>query len=99
MVDEFRFNGELFPATAEGTWIFVALPSDDSDEILDRIPRRPGFGSVRVAASIGSTTWKTSLFPSKELGTYLLPVKRSVREQERVDAGDKVDVQIRLIAQ
>lgn len=98
MAETFKFQGRLFLTKAEAAWVFVAVPGDESDEISDRAPRGPGFGSVRVAASIGSSRWKTSLFPSKEHGAYVLPVKRSVREKEQVGAGDTVDVTIELLA-
>jgi hypothetical protein len=41
---------------------------------------------VRVQATVGGTTWRTSIFPSGE--EYVLPLKRAVREAEnlRVDA-------------
>jgi hypothetical protein len=34
------------------------------------------------------TAWSTSLFPDKMVGSYLLPVKRSVRESEHLSIGD-----------
>ena len=48
-----------------------------------------GFGSIKVTARIGETVFKTSLFPSKELG-WLLPVKASVRKAEGLSEGDAV---------
>lgn len=97
MGQAYSFTGNLCLASAEAAWVFVALPVDVSDEIHDLVPRRPGFGSVRVAVRIGTNDWETSIFPSKEMGTYLLPVKRAVREQEQIDTGDSVDVKLRLI--
>jgi hypothetical protein len=93
----YEFSGELFQTEVEAAWVFVCLPPAASDEIAETLPPRPGFGSVRVEARIGSTEWKTSLFPSKEFGTYLLPVKRSVRDREQVDTGDTVTVTVRII--
>lgn len=95
----FTFTGRLFETAAgdNGAWVFVALPARDSDEILEIAPARRGFGSVRVTAIIGSSEWNTSLFPSKELGTYILPVKRQIRLQQGVDTGDTVQVSLRLM--
>jgi hypothetical protein len=78
---EFNFRGELFQTveTANGAWVFAALPTDRADEILELETRRSGFGSVRVAVHLGTSEWQTSIFPSKEHGTYLLPVKKSIR--------------------
>lgn len=95
----FTFRGELFETAAgdKGAWVFVALPAGESDDILEMVPAGPGFGSVRVSASIGASVWQTSIFPSKEFGTYLLPVKRSIRDREQISTGDTVEVTVRLV--
>lgn len=95
---EFNFRGELFQTveTANGAWVFAALPTDRADEIFELETRRSGFGSVRVAVHLGTSDWQTSIFPSKEHGTYLLPVKKSIREQEMIDSGDTVEITIRV---
>ncbi|MDJ0664934.1 MAG: DUF1905 domain-containing protein [Acidimicrobiia bacterium] len=93
---DYRFTAELWEYGGEASWVFVTLPREESDEIADMVPWRPGFGSVRVDVSIGETAWSTSLFPSKELSAYVLPVKRSVREQEGIDIGDTVTVTLEL---
>ena len=50
-----------------------------------------GFGSLKVEATIGGSTFKTSVFPSKSQG-WMLPVKASVRKAEGLGEGDAVDV-------
>lgn len=92
----FTFSATLWEPPGEVSWVFVTLPEADSDEILDEVPRRPGFGSVRVTATIGATEWSTSLFPSKELASYVLPVKRAVRVAEGLDVGDEARVNIQI---
>jgi hypothetical protein len=75
----------------------VSLPADTSAEISDAAAgARRGFGSVRVAATIGGTSWRTSIFPDSKTGTYLLPVKEAVRMAEQLDAGDVVRAQLQL---
>ncbi|KGM13421.1 DUF1905 domain-containing protein [Cellulomonas bogoriensis] len=79
-------------------WTFVSLPTDVADEILDLAgPVTRGFGSVRVETSVGSSTWRTSIFPDGAAGTYVLPVKRAVREREGLDVGSTAHVQLRLV--
>ena len=73
------------------------MPGEQADEIADRVPRRTGFGSVRVQVRIGETEWATSLFPDNSLGSYVLPVKRSVRDRELLAVGDVTVVTVRLI--
>jgi hypothetical protein len=40
--------------------------------------------------TIGKSTFETSLFPAKEFGSYLLPVKASVRKANNLLAGDNI---------
>lgn len=94
-----RFEAELYPwGEGPGSWVFLSLPPHVTDEIDDALvgPRR-GFGSVRVSVTIGGTTWRTSIFPSKEARTYVLPVKQQVRRAEEVDAGDTVTVDLTVL--
>lgn len=90
----YTFSAPLWEYGGEASWVFVTVPAADSDEITDVVPRRRGFGSVKVAATIGSTEWSTSLFPSKELGSYVLPIKRAVRDREALDIGEAATVSI-----
>ena len=65
------------------SWWFVTVPADESDELAE-LPLPPrGFGSIRVRATIGGTTWTTSVFPSdRGAGGYVLPLKKAVRKAE-----------------
>ena len=77
-------------------WHFITVPKKESEEIkLQNGPRR-GWGSVRVQTTIGKTSWKTSIFPDKKAGAYLLPVKADVRKREKLTAGQKVGVLLEL---
>jgi hypothetical protein len=93
----FRFTASLWEADGTASWVFVTLPPDDSEEIRDLVPDRPGFGSVRVRVQLGATTWKTSVFPDSKQGCYVLPVKRKVRDAAGVDVGDLVEIDLEVI--
>lgn len=75
----------------------LTVPEDESDEIRDIAPHPGGFGSVRVRVTIGSTEWKTSVFPQKNDGPYVLPIKKEVRKREGIDAGDAASVTLALL--
>lgn len=95
----YRFSALLWiwDASGDGSWHFVTVPEDAADEIraiTDGRPRR-GFGSVRVEATLGATTWRTSIFPGQR--AYVLPVKKAVRTAAGVEEGDDVDVAITLL--
>ena len=53
--------------------------------------------SVRVEVTLGRSTWRTSLFPSKPLDTYVLPVKKAVRRAEQLDVDDTATFNIRVL--
>jgi hypothetical protein len=92
------FDAELWlwDARRADAWTFVSLPASESEEIRDLAGGlRRGFGSLRVRATIGSSTWTTSIFPGKT--GYALPVKRSVRVAEALDAGDTATVTVELV--
>ena len=54
------------------------------------------WGSVYVEATIGSTIWRTSLFPSKQAGGWLLPLKAAVRKAEKIAEGSVVEAELAL---
>ena len=78
--------------------MFVSLPVEASAEIRDLTGgQRRGFGSVRVRATIGGSTWTTSIFPDSKRDAYVLPVKRAVRKAESLDAGVVATVTVEVI--
>lgn len=102
MTGAHRFQATLYYWRDDPTsWVFVDLPPDVADEIDDEAfssGLHRGFGSIRVRASIGATTWETSLFLSTGHGTFVLPVKKPVRHAEGVDVGDQVTVGVSVLA-
>ncbi|CAM3561323.1 DUF1905 domain-containing protein [Smaragdicoccus niigatensis] len=92
------FESELFLWQGDASsWTFLRIPLDVADAIRDeQFGPRKGFGSVKVLATIGDSQWSTSVFPEKESGSFLLPVKKQVRTAERVAGGDPVTVRLEL---
>lgn len=95
---DFTFTAKLWIYQGKGAWYFISVPGEQSDQIKfftspDITGRkRRGWGSVRVNATIGVTTWQTSIFPSKSSGQYILPVKKEIRKKTEVGEGDDVTV-------
>ena len=54
------------------------------------------WGSVYVEAAISKTCWRTSVFPSKAIQGYMLPIKASVRKAEKLADGDVITVRLTL---
>lgn len=93
----YQFTAPLWLYPGEVSWYFVTVPESISDEITDLTEgRRKGFGSVRVAVTVGGSSWQTSVFPSKD-GTYVLPVKKPVRLAESLTEGAPVHTRLQLV--
>jgi len=91
-----RIRGKIWRYPGYGGWHFFTVGKTMSSRIKALMKGEiRGFGSIRVKAQIGKTEWKTSIFPTKE-GTYLLPVKATVRQKEGISTDDVVVVQLKL---
>jgi hypothetical protein len=94
----FKFSAPLWLRPSVGNWHYVTVPPETSDDIaqLTAGPRQ-AFGAVRVTATVGGTTWQTSIFPETKAGTYDLPVKKPVRTKENLNAGDTIEVLLEIV--
>lgn len=92
----FDFDAPLW-LHSSGSWVFLTVPEDESDIIRELAPDVGGFGSVRVRVDIDGIEWRTSVFPQKNSGPYVLPVKKDIRKRARVDIGDVVPVSLTVV--
>jgi Domain of unknown function (DUF1905) len=102
MTETFHHTGPLWIWTtdkAPASWHFITIGGEAGDaikatSIMRRLEggRGHGFGSMKVTATIGGTSWTTSIFPAKDVGGWMLPVKAAVRKAEGIAAGDIVKV-------
>ena len=88
-----------------GAWHFLTISGEPAQILgVTALMRRleglgRGFGSLRVAATIGDTTWQTSVFPQKsgpDQAEWLLPVKAAVCKAEGLVAGDVATLSLRF---
>ena len=90
---EFEFGGEVFEWRGPAPYYFVAVPEEEGVALRDvALAASYGWGMLPIRARIGSTEWKTSLWPKD--GGYLLPLKDAVRKPAGLDAGDAVEVRL-----
>lgn len=98
-MSRFTFEAEAWEYPGPQPWTFVTVPSVIADAIKAEIGGgASGFGSVRVRVALGTSRWNTSLFPSNEHGSFLLPLKKAVRSAEQIGDGDTVTVEFELQA-
>jgi hypothetical protein len=55
-----------------------------------------GWGMIPVTIRIGATEFDTSLFP--KFGRFVVPIRDVVRDGERLEIGDIVDMELRIRA-
>lgn len=78
-------------------WFFATIDPQAAVEIrYAAMGMTAGFGSIRVTVTVGATRWRTSLFPHKETGGLLLPLKAEVRRREAIVAGQNIVAVIEL---
>jgi len=95
---QYTFSAMLWRWSANASWVFLTVPAAASDEIDDRYGGAAGgFGAIKVKVRIGTSAWRTSIFPSTAHGGYVLPVKKAVRSAEGVDVEDEVTVLLEVI--
>ncbi len=87
----YKMHAKVWVYPGMAGWHFVTLPKKQSDNIKKVFgDMKRGWGSLPVMATIGKTTWKTSIFPDKKRGAYLLPIKAEVRKKEKIIHDDVI---------
>ncbi len=98
MNPSFSFSTKVWRYPGHAAWHFVTLPNEVAAEIREIVGTSTrGFGSVRVKVSVGSSTWKTSIFPDAKTKSFLLPIKQEVRKAENIHENNSLDVHLELI--
>ena len=93
----YNMNSKILVYPGMGGWRFLILPKNRSKEIKAKYGANSrGWGSIPVSVRVGKTTWKTSIFPDKKSGTYLLPLKAKVRKSENISDESSVKFSISL---
>ena len=97
LMTTYKVRSKVVPYPGMGAWHFLIVDKKQSGVIRTKHHvKKAGFGSIRVAATIGKSKWNTSIFPDKQSGCYLLPIKKQIRLAEGIDAGDTVSFTIAM---
>lgn len=97
MSESFKFTSSVTRYPGAGGWHFVELDKQLSKDVkIIAGGETVGFGYVRIEATIGDTSWQTTLFPSKEK-IYLMAIKEPIRKKENIKENDLVSVSFTLL--
>ncbi len=87
----YHIRAKVWLYSGKAAWHFITLPKKKSSDIKRKFGlMKRGWGSLPVVVTVGTTTWKTSIFPDSKRGAYLLPLKSEVRNKERLSANNMV---------
>lgn len=98
MSARFGFSARLRRYPGDGAaWHFVTLPKNVSAQMRAlSVGLRNAFGTLRVIATIGASSWRTSVFFDTKADAFLLPVKAEIRRREGIGDGDTIKVTLEI---
>ncbi len=95
---QYSMRGKVWLYPGVATWHFLTLPKTKSKEITTLFGNiKRGWGSLPVIVRIGTTSWRTSIFPDSKAGAYLLPLKAEVRKKVGIASGDTITYVIEIL--
>lgn len=94
---EWSFEGPVVYWRGPAPFYFVPLLEDVVDDLAPVANELTyGWGCIPVEATIGDTSFTTSLFPKD--GGFWLPVKVAVRRAEGIEEDDVVPVRMAVVS-
>lgn len=94
----YTFKAKVWVYEGPAAWHFISLPKEESEEITREYKFiKRGWGSLPIRASIGDTSWETSIFPDRKRDTYLLPLKKEVRQDAVLTVGQDITITIEIL--
>lgn len=91
-----KFSAKIWKYDGAAAWFFVSTSKKEGEEVRMHQKSTRGWRSVPVEVTLGSSAWKTSFFPVKD-GSYLLPIKASVRKKEGILEGDMLTLKVHFL--
>ncbi|MEP6756582.1 MAG: DUF1905 domain-containing protein [Chthonomonadales bacterium] len=84
-----EFKSKVWYWKGPAPWYFVTVPAQHVPVLKEMLTQVTyGWGMIPTRVKIGNTEWSTAMFPND--GSYIIPVKASVRKAEKIDEGDEV---------
>jgi hypothetical protein len=88
-----EFSGPVWYWRGPSPFHFITVTEPECEMLRAEAPGVSyGWGMIPVEAQIGTTRWRTSLYPKD--GGYVLPVKDAVRKAEGLDRGSSPQVRL-----
>ena len=93
----YKLRSKVWVYPGMAAWRFIGIPKKQGEEIKKKFgAHSKGWGSIPVSVTIGNTKWDTSIFPDKQSGSYLLPLKSKIRKAEDISDDSTVSFSIMI---
>lgn len=93
----YTFKSKLWKYQGPAGWYFVTLPKLLSKKIRKiHQNSEEGWGRLKSEATIGKTSWKTSIWFDTKADAYLLPIKAEVRKKESMQEGSQTQITLHI---
>lgn len=86
-----KFSGIAKQFPMENGWAYLEIPN----ESLPPIMPDQGAKFTQIIATVGSTTWDSSILPIGN-GNKFITLKKEIREKEKIKIGDKVTIEFKI---
>ncbi len=94
----FAFESRVVVWPGASAWRFLPLPREVAAAVKAAFGASArGWGSLPVSVRVGETVWRTSIFPDRASGTYLLPLKVAARRAAGIVDGARVAAEIDVL--
>ena len=80
---------EIFPQ--KGGWVYIRIPLAITKRLLFRAER----GLIPIKATVGQSSWNTSLLPMGD-GTHFFALKAKIREKQGIKVGDYLSISFKI---
>lgn len=91
-----EFHAKIWFWRGPAPFYFVTVPEEQSRDLKAIVALVTyGWGMIPANVWIGNTEWRTSLFHKD--GSYIVPIKASVRAAEGLEEGDNVTVRLEVL--
>lgn len=92
----FTFKNVVWKDPVSAGWYFIDLDDVLSHKIKELPDKKVSkLGLLKAVATIGSTSWETTLFPTKK-GNYVMSIVKNIRRKERIEDKDMLEVKIEI---
>jgi hypothetical protein len=90
-----KFSSEVIFWHGPSPFFFAVIPENECSLIKSVASNLTyGWGCIPAKVKIGASNWKTSLMPKD--GKYLLPIKKMIHEEENIDIGSVIKIELDL---